>query len=148
MSIDKSRVVQIAVLTHDVVETTAKWAKFLGVEPPKPSVSNGYEKTKALYRGKPCNGLIYQTVFHFGNVEFEIIQPYDNTPSIWRECLDRDGEGLHHIAFAVKNMAESIKEAESSDYTLLQKGEYPGGRYAYMDAIRDMKVIFEFLEND
>jgi catechol 2,3-dioxygenase-like lactoylglutathione lyase family enzyme len=148
MAIDKTKVVQIGILAHDVVEATAKWAKFLGVEAPKPSVTDGYEKTKAVYQGKPCHGLIYQTAFRFGNIEIEIIQPYDNTPSIWRECLDRDGEGLHHIAFAVKDMAGSISEAEASGYSLLQKGEYTGGRYAYMDAIADMKIILEFLEND
>jgi pimeloyl-CoA synthetase len=31
---------------------------------------------------------------------------------------------------------------------LLQKGEYTGGRYAYIDASRDLKVIIELLEND
>jgi methylmalonyl-CoA/ethylmalonyl-CoA epimerase len=31
---------------------------------------------------------------------------------------------------------------------LLQKGEYTGGRYAYIDTLRDLKVIIELLEND
>jgi catechol 2,3-dioxygenase-like lactoylglutathione lyase family enzyme len=148
MAIDKTKVVQIGILVHDIIEATARWAKFLEVEPPKPTMTDGYEKSKAIYRGEPCHGLIYQTVFKFGNIEVELIQPYDNTPSIWRECLDRDGEGLHHIAFRVKNMADCIKETEESGYPLLQKGEYTGGRYAYMDALREMKIILEFLEDD
>ena len=31
---------------------------------------------------------------------------------------------------------------------LLQKGEYTGGRYAYMDTFKELKVIVELLEND
>ena len=31
---------------------------------------------------------------------------------------------------------------------LLQKGEYAGGRYAYIDTLKDLKVIVELLEND
>jgi methylmalonyl-CoA/ethylmalonyl-CoA epimerase len=31
----------------------------------------------------------------------------------------------------------------------LQKGEYTGGdRYAYIDTLKDLKVIIELLEND
>jgi hypothetical protein len=45
-------------------------------------------------------------------------------------------------------MAESIGETGDSGYTLLQKGEFPGGRYAYIDAVQDMKTILEFVEND
>lgn len=32
--------------------------------------------------------------------------------------------------------------------TLLQKGEYTGGRYAYMDTFGDLKTLVELLEND
>jgi catechol 2,3-dioxygenase-like lactoylglutathione lyase family enzyme len=148
MAIDKTKVVQIAVLTRDVKETSAAWCKFLGLEMPEIIKTDGYEKTKAWFRGEPCHGLIYQSVFSFNNIALEIIQPVDGAPSIWRECLDRNGEGLHHIAFAVKDMPSAIGEAESLGFPLIQKGEYTGGRYAYMDAVGSMKLILEFLEDD
>ncbi|MDR1903670.1 MAG: VOC family protein [Treponema sp.] len=148
MAIDKTKVVQIGILARDVKETTAVWCKFLGLEMPEIFKTDGYEKTRAWFKGGPCHGLIYQSMFNFNNIQVEIIQPVDGTPSIWRECLDRDGEGLHHISFAVKNMPAAIGEAESLGFPLIQKGEYTGGRYAYMDAIGSMKIILEFLEND
>ena len=30
----------------------------------------------------------------------------------------------------------------------MQKGEYTGGRYAYADARKELKMILELLEND
>ena len=94
----------------------------------------------------PCKGFT-RLFFHFDNIEVEVIQPADDAPSIWRECLDRDGEGLHHISFAVKNMAENLARW-GYRYAGPTKGEYPNGRYAYLDTLSNLKVILEFLEGD
>ena len=145
---DGSRVIQIGILSHDVRAAAKKWADFLQVPVPEIEVSPGYEKSQAVYRGKPCEGLLYQAFFDFENIQVEIIQPADDTPSIWRECLDRDGEGLHHISFGVKNMAGNLEACEKLGFSVLQKGEYTGGRYAYLDALGSLKIILEFLEND
>lgn len=145
---DARRIVQIGILAHDVRKTAKKWADFLQVEVPEIEVSPGYEKSQAVYRGKPCHALLYQAFFDFDNIQVEIIQPADDTPSIWRECLDRDGEGLHHISFGVKNMAGNIEKCEELGMPVLQKGEYPNGRYAYLDALGSLKVILELLEDD
>ena len=148
MGIKTDKVVQIGILTRDAKAAAEKWAKFLGVPVPKLQRTSSYDETKCTYKGKRCDGLIDQAMFSFGNIEVELIQPVGDEPSIWRECLDRDGEGLHHIAFAVKNMAECVKETEKMGYSLMQKGEYHKGRYAYMDALADMKIIIEYLEHD
>jgi Glyoxalase/Bleomycin resistance protein/Dioxygenase superfamily len=77
----------------------------------------------------------------------ELIEP-DENPSTWRESLDKNGEGPHHIAFVVEGMKEKIDALEGRKMSLLQKGEYTGGRYAYVDTLKDLKVIIELLEND
>ncbi|MFI5368961.1 MAG: hypothetical protein ACHQ1F_08095 [Spirochaetia bacterium] len=58
------------------------------------------------------------------------------------------GEGVHHIAFMIKGMKEKVAELTAEQMPLLQTGEYTGGRYAYVDANKDLKVIIELLEND
>jgi catechol 2,3-dioxygenase-like lactoylglutathione lyase family enzyme len=148
MAINKKSIKQIGILVHDIHEATEKWAKFLGVPAPEVQKTPDYEISHAAYRGKRCNGLIWQSIFEFENIQLELIQPVDNEKSIWRECLDRDGEGLHHLAFRVDGMSAAVKEAEDSGYPQLQKGDWVGGRYSYQDALGDMKIIFEFLEFD
>lgn len=138
---------QIGILTHNIQDTAEKWAKFLGIPVPTVSLSNGYDKTAAEYYGKPCYGKCYQAFINFENIQIEFIQP-DEEASIWRECLDRNGEGLHHLAFSVKNMAENVRIAEEKGWDLQQKGEYEGGRYAYVDSRDDLKIITEYLEDD
>ncbi|MNJ02906.1 hypothetical protein D3C73_1630350 [compost metagenome] len=55
---------------------------------------------------------------------------------------------MHHIAFVIDGMKEKIQLLEGRGMPLAQKGEYTGGRYAYMDATRDLKLWIELLEND
>lgn len=147
-TIDTDNIRQIGILTNDIEQATRQTAVFLKSPVPAIMTSQGYEQTRAVYRGAPCTARIYQSFFNLENIQIELIQPMDDTPSIWKECLDKDGEGLHHIAFQVKNMAEAIADLEAQGVPLLQKGEYPGGRYAYLDDREKRKVIVELLEND
>lgn len=62
--------------------------------------------------------------------------------------LHRVGEGVHHIAFQVKGMQSAVDDFESRGVSLTQKGEYTGGRYAYLDAAEKLGVDIELLEND
>ena len=82
-----------------------------------------------------------------GSLQLELIEP-DHNPSTWRESLDKNGEGLHNIAFVVEGLNEKVTALERKGMPLLQKGEYTGGRYAYVDTLRDLKVIIELLKND
>ncbi len=45
-------------------------------------------------------------------------------------------------------MKERVASLEKEGVPLLQTGEYTGGRYAYLDGTKDLKVVIELLEND
>lgn len=144
----KRIVTQIGILTADIQASKAAWEKFLGLPCQEITESCGYEETHALYRGQPLEGRIYQVGFTFENIELELIQPIGDTPSYWRECLEKNGPGIHHIAFAVKNMEECIADCEAMGALLTQKGDFPRGCYAYLDAMDSMNVVLELLEKD
>ncbi|MBO4407173.1 MAG: VOC family protein [Clostridia bacterium] len=142
------RVMQFAILCRDIRKTTEAWAKFLGVETPSIVTTAPYEETQAVYRGEPCRARIYQSFFNFGNIQFELISPMDDTPSVWLEYLEKNGEGLHHIAFGCKNLKETTKKLSEDGFPTVAAGEYKGGRYAYVDSVKDLTLMLELLEND
>ena len=141
-------VAQVGILVHDIEKTAQVYADFLGVEKPPIQSTDELEKSQARYKGAPTKARSKLAFFHVGpTLDIELIQP-DKEPSTWREDLDRKGEGVHHIAFVIKGMKEKVAELKAEQMPLLQTGEYTGGRYAYVDANRDLKVIIELLEND
>jgi len=141
-------VTQVGILVNDIEKTSQDYADFLGMEKPQWILTDGYDKTQAEYLGNPSNALAKLAFFNVGpNLAIELIEP-DMQPSTWRDDLNKNGEGVHHIAFVVKGMKEKIEICQRNGMPLLQKGEYTGGRYAYMDANDSLKVLIELLEND
>ena len=141
-------VTQIGLLVNYIEKSIEDFARFLGVEPPAYSVTDVEEIAKTRYMGQPSKARAKLAFFHVGpNVDIELIEP-DHEPSTWRHDLDAHGEGFHHIAFVIKGMKQKIAVLEKNGMPLLQTGEYTGGRYAYMDATQQLKMVLELLEND
>ena len=146
--LDTTVVTQVGILVHDIEKTAQVYADFLGVPKPVIQITDTIDTSRATYRGVPTTARAKLAFFKAGpSLELELIQP-DSQPSTWRDDLDRKGEGVHHIAFQIKGMKEKISALEQERIPLLQSGEYTGGRYAYLDSTRDLKVILELLEND
>jgi methylmalonyl-CoA/ethylmalonyl-CoA epimerase len=141
-------VTQVALLVHDIEKTAQVYADFLGVDKPRIQVTDSLDKSQASYRGNPTPARAKLAFFDVGpGLQLELIQP-DDAPSTWREDLDRKGECVHHIAFQVKGMKEKLADLSKEGMPLVQSGEFTGGRYAYVDANKDLKVLLELLEND
>ena len=141
-------VTQIGFVVNDIEATSQAFADFLGVEKPQWSLTDTIDKTQEEYNGKPCAARAKLAFFHVGEtLDIELIEP-DQAPSVWRDILNKKGEGVHHIAFCIKGMKEKLIALEADGMKLMQRGEYTGGRYAYVDAVSQLKTIVELLEND
>ncbi|MCJ8009007.1 VOC family protein [Lederbergia wuyishanensis] len=140
-------ITQIGILVHDIEKTSQVYADFFGVEKPDAILTDTIEKAQTEYRGEPSVARAKLAFFNMGSLQVELIEP-DENPSTWREHLDEHGEGVHHIAFQIEGMKEKIQVLEQANMPLVQKGEYEGGRYAYIDSVKDLKVMIELLEND
>ncbi|MGI5885084.1 MAG: VOC family protein [Candidatus Spyradocola sp.] len=141
-------VTQIGFVVNDIEKTSKAFADFLGVETPAWSLTDTIDKTHGEFNGEPCAARAKLAFFHVGeNLDIELIEP-DQTPSVWRNVLNEKGEGVHHIAFVINGMKEKILALEGNGMKLLQRGEYTGGRYAYIDCVDQLKTIVELLEND
>jgi methylmalonyl-CoA/ethylmalonyl-CoA epimerase len=116
------------------------------MEKPQWSLTDAIDNAQTEYKGKPSEARAKLAFFDMRSLQLKLIEPDD--PSTWRELLDKNGEGPHHIAFVIKGIKEKIAFLQCHQMPLLQKGEYTGGRYAYIDTLRDLKVIVELLEND
>ncbi|SLK35112.1 methylmalonyl-CoA epimerase [Mycobacteroides abscessus subsp. abscessus] len=140
-------ITQIGILVHDIEKTSQAYADFFGMDKPEWSLTDIADVAQTEYRKHSTEARAKLAFFDMGSLQLELIEP-DHNPSTWREHLDEHGEGPHHIAFAIKGMKEKVAMMERNQMPLLQKGEYTGGRYAYMDTFKDLKIILELLEND
>ncbi|MNJ33112.1 hypothetical protein D3C77_277910 [compost metagenome] len=140
-------ITQIGIIVRDIEKVSQSYADFLGIEKPQWFWTDGVEVAQTELRGESSAARAKLAFFDCGSLQLELIEP-DEHPSTWREFLDEHGEGVHHIAFVIKGMKEKIAVLEAKQMPLIQKGEYTGGRYAYMDTFKELKVMVELLEND
>ena len=140
---------QVGFIVKDIEETKRKWAAFLGVDMPETQLCGDYGITQTVYEGHPApkaNALL--AFFDVGpGLQIELIQPNEE-PSTWRDFLNRHGEGMHHLAFQVRDSAAQVASAEAAGLRLVQHGRYGdgSGEYNYLEA-PDLKCIIELLES-
>ena len=139
-------VCQIGLVVKDIEKSVAAYCDILGLPRPNIIVTDGYEKAKTVYRGQPTEATARLAFFDMGQVQLELIEP-DGKPSTWQEVLDEKGEGIHHIAFFVKDSDKVVAYLEGKGAQLVQQGHYTGGMYSYVDATPQLHLVLELLEN-
>lgn len=144
-AMDVNVVAQIGFIVKDIEKTNKAFANFFGMDAPEIAWTGEFKDTQQHYKGKPVGSRAKQSFFEMKNIELELIEP-DEEPSIWRDHLESHGEGIHHIAFVVDNVKQTVSNLDNLDFSLIQEGEYEGGRYAYVDTFHELKMILELIE--
>ncbi len=140
-------ITQVGIIVRDIEAKARAWSEILGLPMPEIMITDTYERAQTEYQGKPSDARAKLAFFHMGQVDIELIEPIGE-PSTWKDQLDQHGDSLHHIAFQIKGMSEKVAYLDAKGLPLVQRGEYTGGRYAYVDGGVQLGAILELLEND
>ena len=141
---------QIAFIVEDIEESRRRFSEFFGIEATQAVSAGEYPVVETVYNGAPAReaGAMLAFLKFSPRFEIELICP-NQAPSVWREWLKEHGEGFHHIAFQVPDMEKAIAACEAFGMELRQYGYYSdrSGRYAYLDAQKQLKCYVELLES-
>lgn len=138
------KITQIGFVVNDIEIASKKWASILGFsEIPKPIITDEFEKANTHFEGNPTEARAKLAFFRMENITIELIEPIGKK-STWYKHLKKHGEGIHHIAFNVEGMEKNENALRKTGGIVLQKGDYTGGSYSYVD-MPEVGVIFELL---
>jgi len=138
---------QIGLVVPDIESAVRAWATILGVPEPNIIITDPVDRAHTEYQGTSTPARAKLAFFPMGQITLELIQPLGE-PSTWNDQLAQHGPSLHHIAFEVKGMADRTEELAEHGLRLVQRGDYTGGRYAYLDGQEKFGAVIELLEND
>lgn len=140
----KGQITQIGIVVNNIDEASKKWAEILGFEKiPDVIVTDEYAKANTQFEGKPTDARAKLAFFRLENLTIELIEPVGKK-STWYKHLKKHGEGFHHVAFGVEGMQQNIAYLENKGGKLVQKGDFTGGSYSYVD-LPNVGVILELL---
>ena len=80
-----------------------------------------------------------------GDLQIELIQQHDQTPTMYREFLDAGREGLQHVAFWSTEYQALYDDMLAKGYELGHEGQIGGerGRFAYFESNAHPGTVIE-----
>lgn len=144
-----NHVVHVGWVVADMEPVLGYWRRIgLRIGEPEPLELSGVE-----YRGErvPVSLKIART--SIGGVGIEWIEPVGDGRNVYTEFLERHGDGVHHLAYAVpsaERLEEELRGFAAKGVGAVQRGSWQGqkgeGRFAYLDtAPRGGGLTFELV---
>ncbi len=87
--------------------------------------------------------------FKVGQTKIELLEPTSEESTI-AKFIEKKGEGVHHIAFAVPDVAEALADVESNGVQLIDKaprGGAEGLNIAFLHPKSTCSVLTELCDN-
>ena len=128
------RIDHIGIAVNNLEESISIYKDILGLE---------FKGTEEIKQQK-----IIVASFLVGDVKVELVQP-THPDSTMRKFIDKKGEGMHHIAFLVDNIDESLKELSEKGVNLIDEKARigaDGARIAFIHPKDINRVLVEFVE--
>ena len=88
--------------------------------------------------------------FRVGQTKIELLETTDAEGPIGK-FIEKKGEGIHHLAFAVKNINEALEEAEQRGVQLIDKNSRKGAEgldIGFLHPKFTIGVLTEFCEDN
>lgn len=87
-----------------------------------------------LYRGQPSTADVGIAMGFAGNTWFELIQPLDDEPSVYRETFRERGYGFHHFGVAYRNVEAELPRYLAGGWREAFRAAVPtGGEVIYLE---------------
>ena len=126
--------IQVAIAVEDIEAALDRWCELFGIARPEVRTM-GLPNTDETYRGAPAHYQMKLAVIEVPGqpVVIELAEP-DHHPSTFREFLDKHGEGVHHLGFAVGDARDDVVEhLAAAGYAKRVEAFYPGGSWTVLD---------------
>lgn len=132
----------VGILVDDIEEAARNLEKLIGIGPFR-ILEPQYRDT--TYQGKPAKFKVKIALATAGTIDVELMQPVHGE-TIYDDYIRRKGYGIHHIGIRTGNIEQTEKEIEAKGFRVVQSGNRPGVKWAYLDTEQKTGLVFELHE--
>jgi hypothetical protein len=124
---------QIGFVVRDINKAMRHWTEVNRVGPW--FFAERFSFNEFFYRGRRYDGIdLSVALANSGDMQLELIQPRDSTPSMWRDFLEAGHEGMQHFAVWSEDYDASYRRALEVGFRVAQEGDLTGrGRFVYFE---------------
>lgn len=137
------KVCQNGYVVRDIEAAMKHWTEVLGVGP-----FYYIERVKMdwfTYRGAPSDAEVSIALANTGDLQIELIQQRNDTPSMYRDFLKSGREGLQHMSYWTTNYQADFDRFVGLGFKIGQEGQIggPQGRFVYFDTETHPGTVIE-----
>jgi len=85
------------------------------------------------HRGRPGQVAMSIALANSGDLQLELIQQRNDSPSLYWEFIKAHGEGLQHVSAWTTNMAADLVRLATLGFPIIQQGLIGRNRFVYFD---------------
>lgn len=138
-------IVQYAWVVPDLEAAARQWHATLGVGPFL--INRDLKLSDARYRGRPGAPRFSTAVAQSGDVQIELIEQHDDTPSAYRDTVRQGVTGFHHVAFIEADFTAALSALTDQGHQVAADGRFGEMRYAYVDTSAALGCMIEIVED-
>ena len=138
-----SELFQVGIVVSDLEKSMKKYETILGIDKWQ-TVEVDSSTIPMTFRGNPAD-LSFKAAFcMLGSLMIELLEPVKGKGT-YREFLDQNGEGIHHLGHArVDNVDEAVEALEKAGFPCIETGGDPAfHKWAYVDTTEVFGYIIE-----
>ncbi|HHM8126990.1 TPA: VOC family protein [Pseudomonas aeruginosa] len=150
---------QIAYVVEDIDLAVKHWAEKLGVAPFFVTRHAKYETL--TYQAEPTGCDITLAFAYSGDLQIELVQQHNDAPSVFREFVQRNGYGMHHVGVLTEDLQADVRSLAGKGVTPVQhciselgveaiyldSDFHPGGMLELIQATSVLKEAFSFMKD-
>jgi catechol 2,3-dioxygenase-like lactoylglutathione lyase family enzyme len=134
MSLVQGPIFQVCWVVEDIAHSERWFTDVLGVARWTRFDDVAFGPETCTYRGRPADYSIHVSIGYAGDQQLELIEPVTGV-NLYTEHLERNGPGLHHVAWVPEDFEATIAAAALQGIGVSQRGEFAGVglEFAYLD---------------
>jgi hypothetical protein len=137
-------VIQLAFVVESLEDAMASFERRLGAGPW--TVLRDFAGENPRYRGEPTAARAHIALGFAGRMQYELIQPADDLPSVHRDVILDSGYGFHHFGHARPDFDRAVAEMRAAGYEPQFEATAGGDRVAYFDTRDVLPGMVEIIE--
>jgi hypothetical protein len=142
------RVVQTSFVVKNVYESAQGFLDLYGIGPW--FVFEHLPMKELKYKGSLASTDFTLAVAFSGTLMIELVQQNDDTPSAYKDLVDKRGYGFHHFAVQSHDYESDLARYRKLGFIVANEGTSPdahgGGRAAYVDTTTRLPGMTEVME--
>jgi hypothetical protein len=139
-------VMQLGFVVPDLERAMEHWTGTVGVGPF--FVMSHIKFAEAIYRGAPTDADISVAVAQWGEVQVELIQQFNESPSIYSHFPGRAAGGLQHVGVMTTSVRDDLEQLRTRGIEAVQQGSTANGiRFAYINTDQHPGGMIELIEH-